>query len=87
MACGACATVKERPRLTGLPADLKTCADEPEAPDLPAVDWSFLATAKAAQAQRDMMTFNYVLGLRASWGDCKAKVAGGAAWSATIEGK
>lgn len=31
------------------------------------------------------MTLNYVLVLRAAWGDCKAKLAGVAAWSNELE--
>jgi hypothetical protein len=69
MALGACGP---RPvRIALPPADLTTCADEPVAPDLPGRD---------AQDERDRLTLDYVLGLRAAWGDCRAKVDGIKAW-------
>lgn len=70
MVCAACAPARvERIKP---PADLLTCADEPEAPDLPGRD---------QQAARDAMTLNYLLSLRGAWGDCRAKVDGLRAWS------
>lgn len=65
-ACG-----QERPAIAKPPAHLLTCADEPAAPDLP---------PRGMQEQRDLMTLDYVLSLRTAWGDCRAKVAGIAAW-------
>ncbi len=57
------------------PATLLTCADEPVAPELPGREF---------QAQRDAMTFDYLLALRSAWGDCFAKVAGVRAWAETL---
>lgn len=58
------------------PLALLRCAYEPEAPALP---------DREQQAKRDVMTLNYILDLRAAWGDCKAKLAGIAAWSEELE--
>lgn len=66
-ACG-----HERPVKMLPPADLLTCADEPAAPDLP---------GREEQARRDVLTLDYILGLRSAWGDCAAKVSGVRAWS------
>jgi hypothetical protein len=63
-----------------VPANLKTCEAEPEAPALPAVDWSSVDTAKPIQFVRDQMTLAYVLSLVASGGDCRAKVNAIAEW-------
>jgi len=54
------------------PVALLTCADEPDAPDLP---------GRELQAQRDEMVFDYILGLRSAWGSCHAAVAGVRAWT------
>jgi len=54
------------------PANLLTCADEPDAPDLPGRDM---------QTQRDAMTFDYILAMRSAWGDCRAKVDGIREWA------
>lgn len=70
MACAACG--QERVETIKPPADLLTCADEPEAPDLP---------GREQQVQRDRMTLDYVLALRSAWGDCRAKVDGVRAWA------
>lgn len=78
LACVACGDA--RPQLVLPPAELASCADEPLAPDLPPVDWSTSATAQPVQRSRDQMTLDYVLALRAAWGDCRAKVQGLAAW-------
>lgn len=56
------------------PAELATCADEPRAPNLPGKD---------QQVERDRLTLEYILGLRAAWGDCRAKVDGLKAWQET----
>jgi len=69
MACAACGPKPVRIALP--PADLATCADEPQAPDLPARD---------QQDTRDRLTLDYILDLRAAWGDCRAKVDGIKAW-------
>lgn len=58
------------------PVALTTCADEPQAPNLPARD---------QQAERDRLTLDYILGLRSAYGDCKSKVAGIKAWSDGLE--
>lgn len=73
MACAACGT--ERPRISLPPADLATCAGEPQAPDLPRADGSV-----DIQRLRDLLTLNYVLALRGAWGDCASKVDGLRAW-------
>ena len=57
------------------PADLMTCADEPVAPALP---------GREEQARRDAMTLDYILSLRAAWGDCAAKVEGVRAWAGAL---
>lgn len=58
------------------PVALTECADEPAAPDLPSRD---------QQAQRDLMTFGYILALRSAYGDCKADVDGIKAWSEGLD--
>jgi hypothetical protein len=70
MVLGAC----EPKRIEAVkpPVALTECADEPTAPDLPARD---------QQAERDRLVFEYILGLRTAWGDCKADVVGLKAWS------
>lgn len=60
------------------PLDLMTCADEPEAPNLPGRDM---------QAQRDAMVFDYILAMRSAWGDCASKVAGVRAWADKVGSK
>ena len=80
MACAACAKT-ERPRLTLPPVSLTTCADEPQAPDLPAP-----APDGSTQPLRDALVFDYILGLRAAWGDCHAKVEGVKAWRGVAGG-
>ncbi|WP_310534598.1 hypothetical protein [Novosphingobium sp.] len=67
----------ERVRLVPFPAELTTCADEPQAPDLP-------AQSPETQRARDAMTLDYILALRSAWGDCFAKVAGVKAWNAGV---
>jgi hypothetical protein len=39
------------------------------------------------QDQRDVMTLEYILGLRSAWGSCKAAVAGVKAWVDEMERK
>lgn len=62
---------KPAPVLILPPAELAACADEPAVPDLP---------PQTMQRERDLMTLDYILALRAAWGDCKADVNGLAAW-------
>ena len=76
MVCAACG--HDRVRLVLPPAELATCADEPLAPDLPARDGT-----EAVQRARDTLTFDYVLGMRSAWGDCRSKVDGLKAWRET----
>lgn len=71
----------ERPRLSLPPAELATCAGEPEAPELPARDGS-----PEVQSIRDQLALMYVLALRSAWGDCHAKVDGLRAWRAAAGG-
>lgn len=70
MACAACGS--ERLVIAKPPVALLTCADEPDAPDLPGRD---------EQARRDAATLDYILGLRSAWGSCHAAVAGVRAWT------
>ena len=52
------------------PAALLTCADEPEAPSLP-----------APGIERDRIVLDFILALRGSYGDCKASVDAIRAWA------
>lgn len=83
LGCAACGT--ERPTIVLPAAELAVCADEPAAPDLPAVDWSSVETARPVQRARDTAMLDYVLALRSAWGDCRADVDGLAAWRATAD--
>ena len=76
LALTACAPT--RVRLAPLPIELTFCADEPQAPALPAV------ASPADQVTRDMLTLDYVLALRLAWGDCRAKVDGAKAWNERV---
>lgn len=67
-------------RLSPLPIELTTCADEPAAPDLPVV------VSPADQVARDLLMLDYVLALRSAWGDCHAKVDGAKAWNVHLNG-
>lgn len=71
---GACGP--QRIEIVKPPVALTECADEPQAPDLP---------AREEQAERDRLTLDYILGLRSAFGDCKAKVAGVKAWSEGLD--
>lgn len=73
LALTGCGT--DRPRLSLPPPELATCADEPQAPAIPARDGQ-----DATQRQRDALTLGYILNLRTAWGDCRAKVDGLRAW-------
>lgn len=87
MACAACG---ERIRLSLPPAELETCADEAEAPDLPAIPWTdalkalngadAVAILKPVAQARDAATLDYVLAQRSAYGDCRSKVDGLKAW-------
>ena len=70
-------------RLALPPAELARCADEPLAPDLPAVDWSSAELARPVQQARDAMMLAWALDMRSAWGDCKARVDGLKAWRET----
>lgn len=74
MACAACG--QSRVEMIKPPADLLTCAAEPQAPDLPGRD---------AQEERDRLTLDYLLSLRSAWGDCHSKVDGLRAWSSNLK--
>ena len=65
------------------PAELATCADEPEAPSLPPVDWSSVELARPVQQVRDNLLLAYILQFRTAWGSCRSKVDGLAAWRET----
>jgi hypothetical protein len=75
----------KRIELVKPPVALTACADEPVAPDLPAVDWTSVETARPIQANRDDLTLDYILALRSAGGDCSADVAGIKAWSDGLE--
>ena len=79
-ACG-----QPRPVVIAPPVELTTCAAEPDAPDLPAVDWSSLETAQPVQRARDVAILAYVLAWRTAHGDCAAKIAGVKAWAEGVE--
>lgn len=57
------------------PAELATCADEPQAPDLPARDGT-----DETQLLRDQMMLTAYLAMRSAWGDCKSKTQGLRRW-------
>jgi hypothetical protein len=76
---------EERPRLALPPANLATCADEPEAPALPAQDWTAIEAARPVQLLRDTLMLDYVLALRGAWGGCRSKVDGLKAWRETVD--
>jgi hypothetical protein len=77
-ACG------ENVRIVSIPTELTHCADEPGAPEIPAIDWSNLDAARAAVGLRDRLTLDFILGLRSAGADCRAKVAGAAAWNNSL---
>lgn len=79
LALSACAN-QPRVQIVQPPANLTSCADEPLAPDLPEVDWSSLSHAYPLQMIRDRAVVDYILAMRAAWGDCHSKVEGVAAW-------
>ena len=91
MVCAACG---ERVRLAPLPTELTTCADEAEAPDLPAYPWAdavkaltgadAVAILKPVIQQRDKAMLDYALAQRSAWGDCRAKVDGAKAWNENV---
>lgn len=62
------------------PADLLTCAPEPEAPALPPVPWGTDA-ARAVQADRDRVTLAFILKLVEAGADCRSRVDGVREWS------
>ena len=78
LALAACG--QPRPVIVAPPAELTTCAAEPQAPDLPALDGT-----SAVQRARDEMVLAYILALRSAWGDCAAKIAGVKAWAEGVE--
>jgi hypothetical protein len=82
LALSACG---ERPVTALPPLELTTCADIPAAPDLPAVDWSSVETARPVQTQRDLIMLDGYLAVRSAWGDCAGKVAGLKAWRQSME--
>jgi hypothetical protein len=73
LALAACG--QPEPILILPPAELATCADEPEPPVLPARDGT-----DATQLERDKRMLDGYLTLRSAYGDCKAKVEGLARW-------
>lgn len=78
LALAACG--QDRPVLILPPAELAQCSDEPQAPDLPRIDWESVETAQPVVKARDAMMLTYVLAMRSAWGDCRAKVEGLATW-------
>jgi len=83
LALAACG--QPRPVIIAPPAELTSCAAEPQAPDLPAVDWSSVETARPVQRARDIAMLQYVLAWRTAHGDCAAKIAGVKAWREGVE--
>ena len=79
LALAACG--QPRPVVIAPPVELTTCAAEPQAPDLPTVDWSSVETAQPVQRARDLAMLAYVLAWRTAHGDCAAKVAGLREWT------
>lgn len=75
-----------RVRLSPLPAELTTCADEPPAPALPAREGLGGEQLEVVQQTRDQLMLAYVLDWRTAWGDCRAKVDGARAWNDRIKG-
>jgi len=71
-------------RLSPVPAELTTCADEPPAPELPARDGLDPLQLELVQKTRDRMMLDYVLSWRTAWGDCRAKVDGVRAWNQRV---
>ena len=71
----------DRPVTVLPPADLAICAEEGDAPALPAQDWTAsLDTIRSIQLDRDLMIRDYIFDLRLTGGDCRAKVKGLATW-------
>lgn len=68
---------QDRPRIALPPIELTTCADEPEAPELP-------VQSAETQRMRDELMLDFVLALRSAWGDCRAQVDGLKAWRETV---
>ena len=78
MSLGAC--TPQRVERVKPPADLLTCAPEPEAPALPPVPWGTDA-ARAVQAARDRVTLAFILKLVEAGADCRSRVDGVREWS------
>ena len=71
---------KEVPVLILPPAELAVCAEDEAAPDLPAIDWASVQTAMPIVKERGRLTLEYILSLKTTGGDCRAKVKGLATW-------
>ena len=69
MPLGACGP-KVHVKATKPPVELLTCSAEPLAPELP-----------APGIERDQIVLNYLLAMRAAYGDCASKVAGVKSWA------
>ena len=76
----ALVTCNPDPVLVLPPAELAECEAEPVAPELQAMDWSDMETAREIFRQRGETTLEYILSLRSAGSDCRAKVKGLAAW-------
>lgn len=77
---GFSACTPERPVTVLPPVSLTSCADMPDAPDLPARDGT-----TAIEQARDQLMLAYVLALRSAYGDCRAKVDGLDEWRAGMD--
>ena len=85
-ALGLTACGPKKVRLSPLPAELTSCAEEPAAPQIPARDGAAGPLLEQIQQERDRLTLDYILNLRSWGGDCQAKVKGAAAWNRTVGG-
>lgn len=72
-------------RIAAPPPELTECAEWPDAPDLPAYDWTTIEAARAISRTRDQMMLAYATAGFSAWADCKADVAGVKAWGDEVE--
>ena len=63
-------------RIATPPPELLSCTPLPDAPVLPGKDM---------QDARDLLTLDYILGIRSAYADCAGKLAGVARWADRVE--